>query len=424
MKRATTWGRMVAGGFVVLLAGATSMAQIQPAFFGMGAVSSGDLPKVTYGTLSHPPLAWTSIEGTARGTYDFTSMDQFVNGAPKDANGVAQVDLAMGWTPGWAVAVQTHCLTQKTTGLVICTSPPDNIQDWTDFITQVAQHYNGVTAPHVKYYEIWNEANTNSFWTGGIKKLISMAQIAYPILKQDGFSTVLTPSVVWTAGTTFMTSYLSGGGSNYADGVSFHGYPEKTGKGIKLPVQLPESLTSTNAPMQVMIPAYRAVADTNGMLGKPLVTTEGGWGVNGVSDPDMQAAWITQYVILQAGLAAQNNLQFQTWYTWGHASSGTIETGLGLPTPAAYAYEQVVNWLVGTTPSPCTSSGKGLHLWSCPVGNNLIVWDASQTCSNGVCTTGPYTASQSFTKYVDLTGTTNAITGTIALGVKPILLEP
>jgi hypothetical protein len=58
------------------------------------------------------------------------------------------------------------------------------------------------------------------------------------------------------------------------------------------------------------------------------------------------------------------------------------------------------------------------------VGKNLVVWDASQTCSNGSCTTGPYNAPQGYTKYVDLTGVVHTISGTIALGVKPILLEP
>ncbi len=405
----------------LFLIAAAAEAQIQASFFGMGAVAGGDLPKVSYGTLSHPPLAWTLIEGTGRGVFDFSVMDQFVKGAPKDANGVAQIDLAMGWTPGWAVAVQTHCTTQRS-GVVGCTSPPDNMQDWKDFITALAAHYNGIKAPHVKYYEVWNEANTSPFWTGTVTQLINMARIAYPIFKKDPYSQVLTPSVTWTPdGTSFMTSYLSGGGFKYADGVTFHGYTSKTGNGVKRPVPLPESSLSTNAAIQTMVAAFRQVADANGMTGKPLMTTEGGWGVNGVSDADLQAAWITQYEIVQAGLAAKDNLQFQTWYTWGHASSGTIETAQGKPNQAGLAYEEVMGWLVGMTASPCTSSG---NIWTCAVGANLIVWDASQTCSNGLCTTGPYNAPKGYVRYVDLTGAVHAIVGTISLGVKPILLEP
>ena len=138
------------------------------------------------------------------------------------------------------------------------------------------------------------------------------------------------------------------------------------------------------------------------MSGKPLITTEGGWGVNGVSDPDMQAAWITQYEILQAGLAATDKLAMQTWYTWGQAPSGTIETTTGKATPAGLAYQEVMTkWLLKSIPSPCTNSG---NLWSCPVGRKLIMWDASQTCSNGVCTTEPYTPPKGYLQYIDLTG--------------------
>lgn len=422
MKLRKTCEVIVAITFVLtvfLVGGAES--QIEPSFFGMGVVASNDLPRVNYGVMSHPPLSWTAIEGSGRGVYNFGPTDAFVNSAPKNANGVAQVDLVMGWTPGWAVAVKTHCMTQST-GTEICTVPPDNIQDWTDFITEVAGHYDGVRAPIVQYYEIWNEANTPSFWTSSVTELITMAKIAYPILKKNGFSQVLTPSVAWSpSGTGWMGKYLSGGGNLVADGVSFHGYPEKTGKGVKLPVPLPESPVSTNAAIQSMVVYYRSVANANGMSAKPLMTTEGGWGVNGVSDPDMQAAWITQYEILQAGLAAKENLLFQTWYTWGHAPSGTIETTQGQPTEAGYAYNEVMKWLVGTTPSPCTSNG---NIWSCVVQTDLIVWDASQTCSNGSCTTGPYNAPQGFSKYLDLTGAVHTINGTIALGVKPILLEP
>jgi len=405
----------------IVLVAAAAQGQIQASFFGMGVVASSDLPKVSYGVMSHPPLAWTAIEGKGRGIYNFGATDPFVLAAPRDGNGVAQVDLVMGWTPGWAVSSQKGCTTEKN-GVVACTTPPEYLQDWTDFITEVANHYNGVTAPQVKYYEIWNEANTTSFWTGSVTQLIQMAQLAYPILKQNKYSSVLTPSVTWyPGGTTWMGKYLAGGGSSVADGVSFHGYPSKTGKGIKLPVPLPESPVSTNAAIQTMVGDYRVVANSNGMSAKPLVTTEGGWGVDGVSDPDMQAAWITHYEILQAGLASLDHLETATWYTWGQASSGTIETTGGQPTEAGLAYQEVMSrWLVGTIPSPCTNSG---NIWSCAVGTSLIVWDASQTCSNGVCTTGSYTPPKGYLQYVDLTGEVHAIGSTIELGVKPILME-
>jgi hypothetical protein len=396
-------------------------AQIQPTFFGMGVATTGDMPKVSYGTLSHPPIAWTSIEGAGRGKYNFKSMDSFVKNAPKDSTGASLIVFDIGgWTPGWAVADQTTCFHNKT-GAVACTIPPDNIQDWIDYVTEVVAHYNGKTAPHIKYYEIWNEMSNTKFWTGGVPALLALAQAAYPIIEQDPYSMVLTPSVVWNNGINYMTKYLQAGGYQYAEALTFHGYPSKTGGGAPLPVALPESPLSTNAPIVTMISTFRQIADANGMLGKPLFTTEGGWGTEGVSDPDMQTAWIAHYELLQAGVAATYDLQFQTWYLWGQSFSGDIEDSDGQPTPAGLAYNLVATWLVGQAPTPCTTTG---NIYSCAIGKKLAVWDTTQTCSNGSCTTANFTSPFGYGHYVDILGTVHAIAGQIALGVKPILLEP
>ncbi len=404
----------------LMLIALSAQGQIQPSFFGMGVVTTKDMPKVTYGTLSHPPVAWTMVEGAGRGVYNWTNLDPFITHAPTDSNGVAQVVITMGWTPGWAVANHQHCFNTQNK-VVACTVPPDNMQDWVDFITALVSRYNGKVRPHVKYYEIWNEANDPLFWTSDVPTLVGMAQLAYPIIKSDPYAVVTTPSVIWSQGISFLTSYLKDGGYLYADALTFHGYPSATGSKSQVPVPMPESAASTNAPVQTMLADFRAVADQNGMLGKPIGSTEGGWGVHGVSDPDMQMAWIAHYEIVQAGLAATDNVAFQTWFTWGQGNSGTIETTTGVPTKAGNAYDVVLTWLTGQTPQPCTTSG---NIWSCQVGKNLIVWDASQSCSAGVCTTAPYTSPAGYTKYVDLTAAVKTITGQIALGIKPVMLEP
>ena len=405
---------------LMLLIAVAAEAQIQPSFFGMGVATTLDMPKVTYGTLSHPPVAWTLVEGGARGTFNWTNLDPFITHAPKDANGVAQVVITMGWTPGWAVANHQHCFNTQNK-VVACTVPPDNMQDWVDFITALMARYNGKVKPHVKYYEIWNEANDPLFWTGDIPTMVNMAQLAYPIIKADPYAVVTTPSVIWSQGISFLTTYLKDGGANYADALTFHGYPSATGSKSQVPVPMPESAASTNAPVQKMLADFRTVADQNGMLGKPIASTEGGWGVHGVSDPDMQEAWIAHYEIVQAALAATDNVAFQTWFTWGQGNSGTIETKTGNPTGAGLAYDLVLTWLTGQTPSPCTTSG---NIWSCAVGANLIVFDASQSCANGVCTTSSYTPPAGYTKFVDLSGKSWKINGSILLGIKPILMEP
>jgi hypothetical protein len=51
-------------------------------------------------------------------------------------------------------------------------------------LTALVAHYNGVTAPHEKYYEVWNEANLTCSWNSTIPSLVSMARAACLILKQ------------------------------------------------------------------------------------------------------------------------------------------------------------------------------------------------------------------------------------------------
>src|SRR5262249_50794816 len=131
-------------------------------FFGTSAVG-GNFPKVTIGTLAHQEFAWGRIE-KSRGVFDFTLFDGYVAAAqqhglvdPTTNTANMAITLAAG-TPAWAAG---SCSPGSS-----CTAPPDNIEDWKDFVTALVQHYNGKTQPHIKYYELWNEFNVQLWWTG------------------------------------------------------------------------------------------------------------------------------------------------------------------------------------------------------------------------------------------------------------------
>ena len=387
-------------------------AQVQPSFFALSTANAGDLPKVPYGFLGHPGyLAWNFIE-TSRGSYNWKVFDKFVLAAPRVGK-VAQIDLTLGYTPPWALANKSSC---TALGGTACTMPPDNMQDWVDFVTALAGHYNGVALPHVAYYEIWNEANTAHFWTSTPAVLAQMAALAYPIIRADGHSQIITPSVVWAVGggpiwmSQFLSAWTTLTRTGWPGMVSFHGYTSRTGVGAKLPIPLPESATSTNAPLQTMLAAFCS-------MGSPCVSTEGGWGMNGVSDSDMQAAWIAHYQILCAASPAK----FCNWFEWGiPAVSGRIENTNGTPTQAGLALQVVDGWIVSQNVSACAQQD---NIWSCQLGSGMVVWDSSQTCSAGICTTAPYTPPTQYTGYYDLTGAYWPMSGTVNLGVKPILMQ-
>jgi len=77
--------------------------------------------------------------------------------------------------------------------------------------------------------------------------------------------------------------------------------------------------------------------------------------------------------------------------------------------------------------SPCTALNNGT-VWTCGFTSSggvqeQAVWDTSQSCSNGSCTTSTYTPNSVYTSYEDLTGKTTAISGgTVQIGAKPTLL--
>jgi N-acetylglucosamine-6-sulfatase len=422
-----------------LPAAAQTATPIPPEFFSVSMINAKDLPAVPMGTIGHGDFAWQRIE-QVKGTFDFTLFDAYV--AAAQANGLVDaatntanvaITLAAG-TPGWAVADKSTCGT--TNGVSVCTAPPDNFQDWKDFVTALLAHYNGTAKPHIRIYELWNEFNVSLWWTGTDAQLVALAQAAYPIVHADPNSILLTPSVAGPVGTasphsgvTHMTSYLQAGGAAYADGGSFHGYvgaqnnvnpfpmPEDDGTAGCTPFVTCYGSIVTKATQM------RAVFDQTGLLGKPMYQTEGSWGNGTVTDSNTQTAWITRFTLLQAGLHSSLNLQLAAWFTWAQPAFGwgIIEDASGNPTAAGAAYREVYHWLVGATlAQPCTGGVDGT--WTCSLTRpgGYVAKAAWNTKGNATYTPGP-----GYAQVRDLTGpTTSIIAGaSVAIGTKPVLIE-
>ncbi len=416
-------------------------------FFALNNVDPTDDPKLDgmlYGAVGHPiRLAWPYIE-TSRGIYDFSFYDEYAAIAPKESGNVAVMDLTLGMTPGWAIANQGTCrtLAGSVTG---CQAPPDNLQDWKDFISNLVNHYNGGTQPHIKYYEIWNEWNTNDatngFWSGSLSSLVNLQTSACTIIHAaDTSSLVVTPSTVGAAATpngqapAALASYLAAGGNNcpgssngLIDAVSFHG---NLGVMSLSPYPLPGEgcpQSGCNGTIVQITSSYREVMNLNGLQNTPLLDTEGGFESANITDNDQRAAWLAQFYALQAGLFNADQLQSVSWFTWGSPGvAGNIETANNTPDEAGVAYNQLFDWLFGRFPSACTQSGT---IWTCPITPSggyqaEITWDDSQTCNNSTCTTSAQPAPSWAVKYRDLAGNSTQITNSsVPVGLKPIIVE-
>ena len=323
------------------------------------------------GTLGHPNFIWAVVEPT-RDTYDFSRYDSFVSqaeaaGMADNSTNTVDLCLTLGLTPEWATSDTATCHRMTTTGLPECSAPPDDITDWKHFLLALIHHYDGGAHPHIRYYELWNEADDPDWFTAtpmnSYTQLLALAAAADSIIHLDGQSMLLTPSVTLDVDrmASWMAGYLKAGGAQHADGGAFHGYLGGTNF---RPYPMPEEDSGFGS-IITKVTKMRAVFDTCGLSGKPMFMTEGSWGNFNVTDPDTEAAWLGRYYLLQAGLRASTNLGFAAWFCWADTAFGwgDLETATGAPNKAGAAYGQVYQWLVGASmPEPCTEALDGVVL--------------------------------------------------------------
>jgi hypothetical protein len=358
---------------------------------------------------------WGEVN-SAPGVYDWSVLDHWISVA--QSHGVNDFMYTFGKTPRWASSSPNDSSCLPDWGPGAC-DPPDDLnadgtgtnQHWKDFVTAVATH----AAGRIKYWEIWNEPNDIQEWTGTAAQVATMAKDARSIiLGIDPKAVLLTPP----SEGAWLAQYLAAGGLQYADVVTFHGYLS-TRCGA-----FPDAGTVVKR-----VSAIQASLASVKMTGKPLWDTEASWGnvqTNCFTDQDMRAAFLAQFYLLHL---SENVSRFY-WYQWNNDIWGTLWS----PNPApngtllqpAIAYRQVYNWMVGNTlAAPCSSSGTQ---WTCtftgPNGYQAeAIWDTSQSCSQGKCSTIDALLDPKYSRSHDLTGNSAPISNhRVAVGVKPMLV--
>jgi hypothetical protein len=210
------------------------------------------------------------------------------------------------------------------------------------------------------------------------------------------------------------------GGSRAVDIIATHLYANPY-----TPEQLPTQAASVRS--------YLSATD----LEKPFWSIEGGWGQNTAAqvqnDPDLEAAFVARYHVM----VWASGITRAYWYGWDYSASGTLwsttasngcgtQYGNGYICKSGIAYQQVHDWLLSAVLTACSVDGT---TWLCRLTEAngspaQIVWDTSQTCSNGICGTIQHSVAPEYIKYRDLTGAAFVINGSMApVGIKPILLE-
>lgn len=169
-------------------------------------------------------VQWQYLEA-ANDTMTWVNADNFVD--YWTAQG-ADVLFTLGFTPDWASAAAAPAGGSIYGGK--SANPPDNMADWSDFVSRVATRFNG----RVKYYEIWNEPDNSLRWFNGtVANYAQMLRLANQAIKAvDATAKIIAPGSagVGSANRTWLTNMLAasvgaaGTGKDWVDIVSFHQY--------------------------------------------------------------------------------------------------------------------------------------------------------------------------------------------------------
>ncbi|MDD2818606.1 MAG: hypothetical protein PHN51_07415 [Candidatus Nanopelagicales bacterium] len=164
--------------------------------------------------------AWKDVN-PSKGVFDWSVLDMRV--AQSEATG-ARPMLVLGLTPTWAASDPNAGDARWGLGTA---SPPKDINDWKNYVQAVVSRYGN----RIAGYEVWNEANLQTFWTGSYDQLAELTDTAFDIIKSSNSGALVmmasTTTRLVSPAAKFTTGYLEALGryGNPFDGYTIHTYP-------------------------------------------------------------------------------------------------------------------------------------------------------------------------------------------------------
>jgi hypothetical protein len=331
-------------------------------------------------------------------------------------------------------------------------------------VSKIAQHVNGqdgnpsylTNHAHIRYWEPWNEPDSAGFWLGSLAQLARMTEDANCIITgrgvihQSGNGTATacaaaaidpTAKIVMSSGHANSAAALTYAQNqlycNDTAGIPSYELPcPNPANAVAAAVDVvnihmkPGNSTGNNCPppstpctpesgMQTYMGNVRGILQA-AELAKPMWNGEASYAeagfTNAYTDTDMAASLMPRMYLIGWSLGVTGS----AWYTWDSLKAA--------PAAVQTSYQQAFNWLTGAVlTSPCAASGT---VWTCGITKNGIaygiIWDASQSCSGGSCTTGSQTVGTQWGHYQDMTtvSTPAAVSGhVVAVGIKPVVLS-
>ncbi|GAS95764.1 outer membrane adhesin like protein, precursor [Mycolicibacterium canariasense] len=163
-------------------------------------------------------LPWGGVEPMDN-EFDWDAVDRMITSA--NAHDI-KVLAAINSTPQWAAVP----------GQPDYAGEPADLVAFGDFVTAVAQHYQG----QITDYEVWNEPNYNGFWapTPNAARYTALLKVAYTAIKKADPNAVVVAgsvaAVMETSGgpainpVTFLSQMYAAGAAGYFDALAYHPY--------------------------------------------------------------------------------------------------------------------------------------------------------------------------------------------------------
>lgn len=336
---------------------------------------------------------------TAPGVYDWRTLDKYLDSIA--AHQPRDTMYTFGYTPCW----DTKGECQRGWG---STYPPSDLNasgsaSFNAFVSALVGHCS--QAHHcvkdlIKYWEMWNEANTPNYWHGTVEQLYDLMAPAIPLIRANlPGASILTPPAN-RGDTDWMKAWmnLENSKGRLSDIFSFHLY---------LQDKTPETR------FEIVRDVVEVKDSMRGWADKPWMNSETNFDAATFScsrnyDADDCAGQIVRWHLLHLSFGARQ----LSWYFFN--------TTIGHNPEFSNVYHTMMEWLVGGRFAGVCSADASVI--TCPFleANGraaMFAWNFRGESS--------YTPDQRYTTYKTLDGTESAISRNqqIRIGIKPVMLE-
>ncbi|NJL07268.1 MAG: hypothetical protein HC900_02670 [Methylacidiphilales bacterium] len=393
-----------------LCAPAAAHSPIPRQYFGMHfQYSAKEWPTFTVGSVRNiPGPSWGGLN-PRKGVFDWQNLEEVLSRLQAhDADMLFDVGIYM---PRWASSrPNIRC----DDGFFGTCYPPRDIRDWENWVSALVAQ----AAGRIKYWEIWNEPNFETFWKGDMATMVDLARRAYRIIKAaDPTAKVLAPAVntgPWGGpadGVQWLIDFLTrcSTGDPCADIVAFHAYSSHYfsigNPGIAPGTIDPQAFPLLAEQVVIDVQKYQNIAATFGL--EAVWNTEAGFGVwttvgssaANLTDPSTVKNWdlAAQYAVKTTMLMQAGGVGRSYWYAYDNRAMGMLwqwsDDGLGTDlNPAGVAYDLMTRHFVGATPAspvarqetanrirnPAASGAVGVAFGTVPTHWNVVAPDLAK----------------------------------------------